>query len=86
MRSAVEARASGGPAVVADDHERENEGDLIAAGALTTADRNGRVGAGSSPDSEVRCDCGAQLEHALAAITREGCGAVVYLAVAGIDR
>ena len=27
----------------------------------------------------LRCDCGAQLEHALAAISREGCGAVIYL-------
>jgi 3,4-dihydroxy 2-butanone 4-phosphate synthase/GTP cyclohydrolase II len=38
VRSAVEALASGGLVVVADDHERENEGDLIAAGALITAD------------------------------------------------
>lgn len=72
--------------MVADDHERENEGDLVAAGALTSADRNGRVGTGSSPGSEGRCNCGAQLEHALAAITREGCGAVIYLRVEGIDR
>ncbi|MBD0862010.1 bifunctional 3,4-dihydroxy-2-butanone-4-phosphate synthase/GTP cyclohydrolase II [Gordonia sp. zg691] len=27
----------------------------------------------------LRCDCGAQLEQALAAIAEEGCGAVVYL-------
>jgi 3,4-dihydroxy 2-butanone 4-phosphate synthase/GTP cyclohydrolase II len=27
----------------------------------------------------LRCDCGAQLEQALAAIAAEGCGAVVYL-------
>lgn len=27
----------------------------------------------------LRCDCGAQLEQALRAISREGCGAVVYL-------
>ncbi|RTL66002.1 MAG: GTP cyclohydrolase II [Pseudonocardiaceae bacterium] len=27
----------------------------------------------------LRCDCGAQLEHALAAIAREGCGAIIYL-------
>ncbi|MFC7659082.1 3,4-dihydroxy-2-butanone-4-phosphate synthase [Pseudonocardia benzenivorans] len=36
VRSADEARASGGLVVVADDHVRENGGDLIAAGFLIT--------------------------------------------------
>ncbi|GHF83621.1 3,4-dihydroxy 2-butanone 4-phosphate synthase/GTP cyclohydrolase II [Amycolatopsis bartoniae] len=27
----------------------------------------------------LRCDCGAQLEHALRAVSDEGCGAIVYL-------
>ncbi|MBB3084193.1 hypothetical protein [Geodermatophilus sabuli] len=27
----------------------------------------------------LRCDCGSQLEQALAAVAAEGCGAVVYL-------
>ncbi|WP_372463179.1 3,4-dihydroxy-2-butanone-4-phosphate synthase [Pseudonocardia kujensis] len=38
VRSAVEALPSGGLVVVADDHGHEDEGDLIPAGALTTAD------------------------------------------------
>jgi 3,4-dihydroxy 2-butanone 4-phosphate synthase/GTP cyclohydrolase II len=33
----------------------------------------------------LRCDCGAQLEQALAEIAFEGCGAVVYLQEAGLD-